>query len=190
MKNIEKLIEEDYNYNKNENAEVILFHLIRGFNVDYFGTSSLEFNSLIYSKFFTNFFELNQGYLTQINDSILSKSDSHGKKIEKIYDYVSQNYIWDEVYAKYSFTNIPDLIKEKKGNSAALNLFLVALLRNAELDAYPVLISTKDNGRVSKDFPLSYLFNHIICSVKIGSNYVLLNPINKYRPASFLGISP
>ena len=64
--------------------------------------------------------------------------------------------------------------KSWSGNSATVNFALISLLRYMGLEAWPLLISTRSNGPIFKDFPLVYQFNHAICHVKVnGKEYIL-----------------
>ena len=56
---------------------------------------------------------------------------------------------------------------------------LVAALRMAGLDAYPVLLSTRTNGKSQSVYPVVHQFNHIIVLTRIGEKSYLLDAIDK-----------
>jgi hypothetical protein len=51
--------------------------------------------------------------------------------------------------------------KDGDGNSAEINLILLNLLRKADISAYPLLVSTRDNGQVDVKFPSVGQFNGV-----------------------------
>ncbi|MBO2009616.1 DUF3857 domain-containing protein [Hymenobacter negativus] len=52
-----------------------------------------------------------------------------------------------------------------RGTSADVNLLLIAALRDAGIPAEPVLLSTRDHGRISQEYPLLDRFNYVVALV-------------------------
>jgi len=59
-----------------------------------------------------------------------------------------------------------DIFQNRYGDCKDQAILLVALLREAGLSAYPVLIPTKGNQQMQEDFP-AVLYNHAIAAVEI-----------------------
>jgi hypothetical protein len=57
--------------------------------------------------------------------------------------------------------DIIDAWNDKTGNSAEINLILLNLLEKANIDCYPLLVSTRDNGKINTDFPSFGQFNGV-----------------------------
>ena len=53
----------------------------------------------------------------------------------------------------------------RRGTAADVNLLLIAALRAAGLPAQPLLLSTRDHGRVSQEYPLLDRFNYVVALV-------------------------
>jgi hypothetical protein len=64
-------------------------------------------------------------------------------------------------------------IDEKYGNCADINLFVIGLLNSVGIDAKPVLISTRDNGKIKYDYPYTHFFNYVIILANVEGNQVL-----------------
>ncbi len=60
------------------------------------------------------------------------------------------------------------------GTSADVNLLLLAALRAAGLPAQPVLLSTRDHGRVNQTYPLLEKFNYVVALVPLAGGQDLL----------------
>ncbi|MBL7802987.1 MAG: DUF3857 domain-containing protein [Saprospiraceae bacterium] len=85
--------------------------------------------------------------------------------IQKALQFVSKNIIWDETYGIYCRENIDDAYAKHSGNIAEVNLALVALLRRADIQAYPLLVSTRSNGICYKEYPIVDQFNALVVFV-------------------------
>jgi hypothetical protein len=75
-----------------------------------------------------------------------------------------------------------------QGTSADVNLLLIAALRDAGLDAQPVLLSTRDHGHVSKEFPLLDKFNYVIALIPLADGKDLL--VDATEPLLPCGVLP
>lgn len=98
-------------------------------------------------------------------DSLKLKSER--EQFDYILDYVKRNYNWNKYNGKYTSKSPAKFVKEKHGNSADINLFTIGLLNAIGLDAKPVVISTRENGKIKHDYPLSIYFNYVIIMANI-----------------------
>lgn len=87
------------------------------------------------------------------------------KDIERIVNYVKVNFNWDGVITKYAKKSAKEFNAQKTGNMAELNLFLCGLLNAAGYEASPVLISTRNHGKISRDHPFAHFFNAAVVLV-------------------------
>lgn len=102
------------------------------------------------------------------------------EQIKKIYNYVKTNYSWNGFYGKYAEVNLSMFMKQRKGNVGNVNLFLSGLLRAAGLEAYPVILSTRENGAVSKNHPFQQFFNYVLAAVWLDGGVVYLDGTEPY----------
>jgi len=113
-----------------------------------------------------------------ITTSLNGKSNI--EKMQAIHHYVARNLIWDGVYGLTAENGIKNLWKKKTGNSAEINLLLINLLRQAGLEAYPILVSERGHGRVNKDQPFINQFNNVFAVVIINSKKYYLDATDKF----------
>ena len=95
------------------------------------------------------------------------------ERFNTIINYVKGNYNWNKINSKYAHKPVNDLLADKYGNNAEINLFLTGLLRAAGLEAYPVILSTREHGKIKYDYPFSHFFNYVLVWVKLGNGNVL-----------------
>ena len=100
------------------------------------------------------------------------------EKIATIFQFVKSKIKWDGYYGKYTSKGVKKAYKDGVGNVAEINLTLVAMLREAGVNANPILISTRANGIPL--FPTSEGFNYVIAGVEINNNVILLDATEKY----------
>jgi hypothetical protein len=119
---------------------------------------------------------------------LVSPSDSAMKKINTIYDWVNENIEWDDYFRYYASKSPNEIFKKRKGNSADINFMLIALLREAGIEANPVILSTRENGRPFMDFPFLRQYNHTIAHVDLNGKMLLLDCGNINRPPGMIRI--
>jgi hypothetical protein len=119
-----------------------------------------------------------QDFLTT---SLNGKSDL--EKMQAVHRYVANNLTWDGVYGLTAEDGIKNLWKKKTGHSAEINLLLVNLLREAGLEAYPMLVSERGHGKVNKDQPFINQFNNVFAAVYIGNKRYYLDATDKFTPS-------
>jgi hypothetical protein len=95
------------------------------------------------------------------------------EKFEFVVKYMKDNYTWNEENRKYADKPVKDFMKEKSGNSAEINLFLAGMLNAAGIESYPVLVSTRDHGKVYTDYPFLHFFNYVIVLAKVNEKWIM-----------------
>jgi hypothetical protein len=98
---------------------------------------------------------------------------------KEVYKYVQSNFTWDG--NKYLFTQntLKEIFNRKTGSGTELNLLLISLLRQVGIEANPVVISTREHGRIWKDYPMISRFNYTLAHVNIKGKDVLLDVTDK-----------
>jgi hypothetical protein len=107
-------------------------------------------------------------------------------RMKFIYDYVRQNFTWDDVYSLYASASLKTTIEKKRGSSAELNLLLINLLKDADLDVYPLLVSDRDHGRVDTSFSMISQFDKVVAYVNIDNKGYVLDATDSYTPANMI----
>jgi hypothetical protein len=119
----------------------------------------------------------------RIDESFADEKD----KIIEAYETIRRNVKWDETYNLYADDNLGFIYNNKKlGSSADMNFLLYQLIRKLNIEAYPMVMSTRDNGVVNQYFSSLSNFNHVIVYVKSGENICFLDATDRFVPADLL----
>ena len=115
---------------------------------------------------------------------IYSPSDSLETKMLKILAFVKQKVRWNQKNGIFSDNGVVQAYKSGHGNVAEINFILISMLREAGVEAYPVLTSTLDYGIPL--FPTIFGFNYMVTAVKKNNGYILIDPTEKFAPPGVL----
>ncbi len=108
------------------------------------------------------------------------------EKATAIFNYVQQRVKWNEDYGIYANTVPRKVFDDRTGSVADINLMMVALLKEAGLNAEPVILSTRSHGIVMEMFPILSKFNYVIGMVKIDTATYLLDATSRFVPFNTL----
>ena len=107
-------------------------------------------------------------------------------KMVAVHRFVKKNMIWDGYTSIWATDGVKYAWDKKKGNSGEINLILVNLLKDAGLQAYPVLLSTRDNGRVNTTNADLDQFNTVMAYVKIDGKEYFLDGTDQQTPSHLI----
>ncbi|PQJ13742.1 hypothetical protein BST94_15490 [Nonlabens xylanidelens] len=117
-------------------------------------------------------------------ESLIKDLKTDKEKIKAILQFVKEKVKWDGGYGKYADNGVKKAFKVGSGNVADINLLLIAMLREAKLNTFPVLVSTKNNG--IPFYPTIDGFNYVIASVIVGGETYLLDATEKHTGLNML----
>ncbi len=127
-----------------------------------------------------------KGFLSDDVASRTSQLSQPKDKMKALYDYARMHYKWNGKNSKFATTNIKDAYEKRAGNVADINLALVVMMRDAGLDADPVILSTRSNGIVHPAHPSLNKFNYVIAAVTINDTTYLLDASDPFCPVNML----
>lgn len=110
------------------------------------------------------------------------EGDSTLAFLEKTRQFVAEKMKWDGDFSLYVSQSLEKCYQAKEGNSADVNLTVIALLRRTGIDAYPILVSTRNNGKVQKKYPFRRQFNSVIVGVRLNGKIILLDATDPMTP--------
>ena len=131
-----------------------------------------------------NYIELVKASAPIFNNNDLTQKE----KVEGFYKFINEKVKWNHFYSTFS-SGLNDAFKEKEASSGELNLMLLALLREAKIKAYPVLISTRGHGKAMESYPLGRQFNHVLVCVELADETLFLDAREELRPMGYPAVN-
>ena len=113
-------------------------------------------------------------------DSLIGKTAL--KKFDFVVSFAKDNFKWNNENSQFTNKTPSELQKDKIGNSAEINLWLVGALRAAGLSSDPLVLSTRKHGKILMDYPFSSDFNTVVAYVIIDGKPVLADATDPLCP--------
>ena len=114
--------------------------------------------------------------------NILKEKLSAKEKLQRLYHFINEQMQWNGRYSAFAENDLSSAWTSKKASSGTINLMLLALLQEAKIKAYPLLISTRAHGKPVQQYPILSQFNHCLVYAIIDNTPILLDAGNKMRP--------
>lgn len=138
----------------------------------------------------------NESFKTELNRDvyfeddlkvILSKYNTNSERLLAIFRFVQSKMNWNEYLGVYTDKGVRRAYKDNTGNIAEINFILAAMLRKANINANPVLLSTRSKGVPL--FPSRKVLNYVIVAVDAGDQTILLDASNKNTSPNIIPIN-
>jgi len=119
----------------------------------------------------------NNNWLDDEMKIITKNATNNLEKAKSIYGYVRDNFTCTDDYAMYmtGSNNLRSVFKARSGSVADINLLLIAMLRHESIDAYPVIMSTRERGSTNEIYPMMNKFNYVVCETQIDNKSYFLD---------------
>lgn len=157
----------------------------------YIELSSIHIPGYLYEDYATNWTDVAKlltkddnfgGQLSQLNlfpnslaKEIKVSSSTPEEKMEKAYNAIKK-IKWDNDESIWCSTNgLSYAFNKKIGNCSDINMNLILLLRKLDLNANPVVLSTRDNGQIPPFSVSLQRLNYVVAHVSIGDKTYLLD---------------
>jgi len=124
-----------------------------------------------------------------VAEKIVKDQTSDFSKVKMIHEYVSSNILWNGENDYTASAPLRTIMKKGKGNSADINLLLIALLRSAGMKADPVILSTRSHGSLNQLSAMIQQFNYLLAYVSVNGNFILVDATDPLRPYNILPLN-
>jgi hypothetical protein len=118
---------------------------------------------------------------TSLQSDLKTITDPYQRMVT-VLNFVKKEVAWNGKTSRWSDEGVKNALDKHSGNSADMNLLLVNLLRDADIKAYPVLVSTRTNGKVNTAYPFLYQFNDVYVYAEVDSKPYILDATNYTNP--------
>lgn len=188
LENVKALKDESYVNNINNYRSRITYELssrtLQNGGIEKYATNWEAVTKKIYdNENFGRQLERNNYFENDINALIAGVTD-RDQKIKLIFNHVQSRMHWNDFLGYNCDQGVKSAYVSKTGNAAEINLMLVAMLRHADIDANPVLVSTRSNGITI--FPSRTAYNYVIAAVELNNDVMLLDATSKNSQPNIL----
>lgn len=139
------------------------------------GTWPLLTDMLLKADYFGLQVTKDNGWLKDIVNPLGISADSKMDKARKIFAYVRDNFTCTNQGRRTMDQSLKNLVKTKSGNVAEINLLLTAMLKYADINADPVILSTRSNGITYSVYPLLTQYNYVVARAVIDDKIIYLD---------------
>lgn len=112
-------------------------------------------------------------------------TDPH-EKMHALHNYVRSNITWTGEYGVYAGNKLDNIVKDGSASVGGQTLLLIAMLRSVGIESYPVVLSTRSNGAITRLHPLLTQFDYVIANASIGGKDYFLDSTNPLAPSDLL----
>ena len=123
-----------------------------------------------------------------LDEQLKSITDPY-RKMVIIHEYVRKNMEWNGRRNIWALNGVRAAWKDKKGTSGEINLILVNLLKDADLKAHAMLVSTRSHGVVNTSVADYDQFDKVLAYVEIGDKTYVLDGTEKNTPSYLIPLN-
>ena len=125
-------------------------------------------------------------FLRETAKTLLSQHTDTLSRVMAAYEFIRKTITWNEEVSIWSVAGIRKAFDNKRGNAADINLMLIALLREMNVEANPVILSTRSHGRVDESYALLKKFNYVIAHTSVAGKDILLDATDTFLKPGML----
>jgi hypothetical protein len=183
--NIPSFKSEPFMSSRNDNLIRVIYLVFPRGAAFYTGLTSSDFiwkmvgAQTLRSSFFGQQIEKPLAGTEKILDSAKKITDLK-ERVGYIFNVVQQRMKHNSLQS-FNADDLGEAWNSQAGTSAAINLLLLNMLVNADVDAHPLLVSTRDNGKVKKDFPSFGQLNGVDVIIFHSNGYYVLDASLPYQ---------
>lgn len=131
-------------------------------------------STLLKDEYFGLQYTKDNSWLNDEVNSLTKGSTGDVNKAKAIFNYLRDNFKCVNYNQIFPASTLKEIVKNKRGGVASINLLLVAMLRKIGINADPLMLSTRSNGYPPVLYPDVSKFNYLICLATIdGKKYYL-----------------
>lgn len=118
--------------------------------------------------------------------ALIKGATNVSEKIDLIFNFVKSRVKWNEYIGYTTDNGVRKAYSEGSGNVADINLMLTAMLRFANINANPMLVSTRSNGVPL--FPATGGFNYVVSAVELPNDVIILDATDQFATPNVLPV--
>ncbi|WP_313386996.1 transglutaminase domain-containing protein [Chishuiella sp.] len=125
-------------------------------------------------------------FLDETVKTLTANKNTDLEKTEAIFEYVKNNFTWNDYLSVFTDNGIRKTFNDKTGNSADINLLLISMLKKAGINVNPIVLSSLNNGLINYSFPSRTKLNYVIAGATINNEFYLIDATDKNSQLNLL----
>jgi len=167
--------------------QLSVVHRTDGANIDIVKTWPALIKELDTDESFGKYVNKVERSASKIIDIEKCKKLPPKERFDNIVRFVKSNYNWNEIKGMGAYESLNKFLDQKNGNTGNINLMLTGLLSASGLEAYPLILSTRENGKI-RDIPFLNFFNYTVAAAIINDTVYLADATDTFTPSDVLPI--
>ena len=181
----EKFITTDEDYLAKIEFQLQSTHFPGGDFKTYFSTWEKAVEDLYANEKFGGYLN-KKGRVKDLVATLIAGKTTPQDKMKAIYDYVKNTIQYNNKDNLFATKNPKEVLETNTGNSQEINMLLVIMLKEADIEAYPIISSLRGSGKVNMHYPLIDRFNYVTAYAKIGEQMNILDATDPMRPMNMV----
>jgi len=125
-------------------------------------------------------------YLNDMKKEVQATAKTPVEQMKKAFELI-KTIKWDKTSTIWvSNDGLSSVFKKKYGNSAEINLNLIILLRKLDINANPIVLSTRDNGLLPPFTASRDKLNYVVAQAEIDGQTYILDATEEFLPVNML----
>ena len=105
-------------------------------------------------------------------------------------NHIRSTIKWNKKVSMYvDCSEIKKVLKRGEGSSGDMNIGLICLLRKMGFEANPVILGTRDNGKISEEYAFLDKFNYIVGHMRVNDKDYFLDATDEFLSPGMLPIN-
>jgi hypothetical protein len=134
---------------------------------------------------FGGFYQKNS-FLKEKTEEIISGAGSETEKVRRIHRFVADQMMWNGINDYTASGTLKKVFNDEKGNTADINLMLLAMLRIAGISSEPVILSTREHGSLNPFFAIIQQFDYVAVIARADGEQYVIDATDPLRPFNLL----
>lgn len=113
-------------------------------------------------------------YLKEAVEQLKTVPDMN-ERLAKAHSFMTGRFKWNGNTGLWLREDLKKVYDNKTGSASELNMCMLTLLRELDFKAHPVILSTRENGKINPAFPLIDRFDYTMVMVELNDEKIFID---------------
>lgn len=147
---------------------------------DWVETTKELTDSPYFGKAFNN--KANYNRVWKVVEPQLAGLTDEAEKANYLYNFVTSRISWNGMYSRISDRTPNKVFDAAEGTTGEMAIMLLGLLKEAGIEAQPLLVPLRNSGSPVELYPIITQFNHLMVLATVNGSSLVMDPNSPSRP--------